>query len=156
MYLLARLEETPFSSWIRETGWVFFGSLTLHSLALALVVGFGLLTTLRLMGWGPELPVNRLRGFLPVVWSGLAAVLLSGALLLLAYPAKALTNPLFYVKLTAILAALTLTLRLLNKAELLHQTRTLAGLTFLLWIVSVAAGRFLAYTHTVLLASSFY
>jgi len=42
LYSLARLEETALSTWLRESGPAFFTSLTLHSLAMAVVVGFSL------------------------------------------------------------------------------------------------------------------
>ena len=51
MVYLARLEETFLSTWIRETGWVFFSSLIFHSLALALVIGVSLVILWRELGF---------------------------------------------------------------------------------------------------------
>jgi len=163
MYYLARLEETFLSTWIRETGWVFFSSLTLHSLALALVIGVSLVILWRELGFAVGIPAARLVTLIPVAKTGLVVVLLSGCLLLLAYPAKALTNLLFYLKLAAVVAALVITWRILianqHNEPLPGQPgaqRTLACLGLVLWVTSIAAGRFLAYTHSILLASSFY
>jgi hypothetical protein len=163
MYFLARLEETFLSEWIRETGWVFFGSLIFHSLALALVVGVSLVILWREIGFAAGVPAARLGGFIPLAKLGLLVVLLSGLLLLLAYPAKALSNPVFYLKLSAIVAALIITWQILAQNQQTDPEpgqpgarRSLAWLGLLLWLTSVAAGRFLAYTHNVLLASSFY
>jgi hypothetical protein len=163
MYFLARLEETFVSEWIRETGWVFFGSLIFHSLALALVVGVSLVILWREIGFAAGVPAGQLSGFIPLAKLGLLVVILSGLLLLLAYPAKALSNPVFYLKLTAIVAALFITRQIVAKNRQTEpssgqpgsQSR-LAWLALFLWLTSVAAGRFLAYTHNVLLASSFY
>ena len=163
MVYLARLEETFLSPWIRETGWVFFSSLIFHSLALALVIGVSLVILWRELGFAVGIPASRLVGFVPLAKLGLVIVLVSGCLLLLAYPAKALTNPVFYLKLAAIAFALFITWRILNSNTQTDPEpggpgarRALAGLGLLLWLTSIAAGRFLAYTHSVLLASSFY
>jgi hypothetical protein len=82
------------------------------------------------------------------MWCGLALALVSGAMLVLGYPAKALTNPFFYVKLACAAAALILTLRLSGGAW----GRAAAGLCIALWLAALTLGRFLAYTHKVLLA----
>ncbi|MBT8146107.1 MAG: hypothetical protein KJN90_04595 [Gammaproteobacteria bacterium] len=163
MFYLARLEETFLSTWIRETGWVFFTSLIFHSLALALVVGVSLVILWRELGFAAGIPASRLCGLLPLASSGLAIVFVSGCMLLLAYPAKALSNPIFYLKLAAIVCALAITWRILSMNRLADPEpgragahRTLACAALLLWLVSIAAGRFLAYTHSILLASSFY
>lgn len=163
LYFLARLEETPFSTWIRETGWVFFSSLTLHSLSLALVVGISLVILWRELGFAAGIRASRLAGFLVPGKIGLALVLFSGLLLLLAYPAKALTNPVFYLKLGSIIAALAITRSILNhnvttdpEPGQAGTRKNLAKVGLLLWLASVTAGRFLAYTHDILLASSFY
>lgn len=163
MFYLARLEETFLSTWVRETGWVFFGSLILHSLALALVIGTSLVVLWRELGFATGIRAARLVTFLPLSKLGLTGVVLSGCLLLLAYPAKALTNPVFYLKLGSIVAALTITWRILGANQLKDPEighpgthRALACLGLLLWLTSIAAGRFLAYTHSVLLASRFY
>ena len=165
MYLLARIEETAFSTWIRESGWGFFTSLTLHSLALALVVGINLATNFRLLGFAKGIPIQLMGRFLPLMWFALVVVVLSGTALLIAYPAKALTNILFYLKISAIIAALMITRHfsrtLFNEAVTGEvavdcRVKTLAAIALILWISSIGAGRFLAYTNSILLASSFY
>src|SRR5690606_2186296 len=47
-----------------------------------------------------------MRRFFPAAWIGFTIALVSGVLLLLAYPTKALTDPVFYLKLALIAAAL--------------------------------------------------
>ena len=90
---LVWLEETPFSTWMRESGPAFFSSLILHSIGMGFVVGVHVATNLRILGMAPRIPLSLMRRFSPVLWASLVAVSLSGALLLAAYPAKALTNP---------------------------------------------------------------
>ena len=85
---------------------------------------------------------------------------LASTLLLIGYPYKAFTNPLFYLKLALIAAAVYLVVRirrdvLLNpgsQAEtILRNGRLLAMASLGCWIGVIAAGRFLAYTYTWLL-----
>lgn len=153
---LARLEETAFSTWLRESGLAFFSSLTLHSLAMALVVGINIALALRLIGITPAFALTAFRPYFRLHWLGVVLILLSGTALLLAYPAKALTNPLFYGKLLVLLAALHLFSRVEKNVErIAHPRRTGASL-LTLWLMVIFAGRFLAYTNSILLASSFY
>jgi hypothetical protein len=165
MYTLARIEELGLSIWLRESDWGFFTALVIHSLSMGLVVGINIAISLRLLGMANRVPAAMMFRFLPTLWAGLLAIFISGMLLLLAYPAKALTNYVFYIKLLCILGGLLL----LNK---FHQVvsvqkgilsepmpaslRAMAALSLLLWAGSIGAGRFLAYTHTTLLASRFF
>ena len=114
MEYLAWIEGTPFSTWMRESALAFFSSLILHSLAMGFVVGVHVATALRILGVAPGIPLSLMRRFSPVLWVGLVVVVLSGFLLLAAYPAKALTNPVFYLKLAAVVAALFITKSLAN------------------------------------------
>jgi hypothetical protein len=54
---LARFEETGFSIWMRESGVAFFGTLTVHALAMALVIGINIALSLRLLGFAPKLAI---------------------------------------------------------------------------------------------------
>tara|TARA_B100000749_G_C18393745_1_gene451476 strand:- start:487 stop:984 length:498 start_codon:yes stop_codon:yes gene_type:complete len=162
MDYLLWLEDTPFSIWIRESGPAFFGSLILHSVAMGFVVGVHVSMNLRILGMAPGIPLSLMRRFFPVFWVGLVFVSLSGVLLLIAYPAKALTNPVFYLKLSAIVTALFIT-KSLAKGVLQdpsydaerapRKARVLATVSIFLWAGAVTSGRFLAYTYKILMAS---
>lgn len=158
MYTLARLEETALSTWLRESGLGFFASLSLHSLAMALVVGISLVLALRLLAAGPGPVLSQWQPLLRLHWLGAGLILISGLALLLAYPAKALTNWVFYLKLIALVGAWLTMYRLQSGAWLQSVSRRrLAAVILLgLWLVVIFAGRFLAYTNSVLLASRFY
>ena len=165
MDYLLWLEETPFSTWMRESGPAFFGSLIFHSVAMGFVVGVHVAMNLRILGMAPGIPLSLMRRFFPVLWVGLVVVSISGVLLLIAYPAKALTNPVFYLKLGAIVTALFIT-RSLAKGVLREpsydavrapkKARVLAALSLLLWAGAVTSGRLLAYTYNILMASHQY
>ena len=130
---------------------------------MAFVVGINIAINLRLVGFLPRFPLAPLFRFYRLHWLAAVVIFLSGLSLLMAYPAKALTNPLFYLKLSALISALLIS-RYFQKMlavagenfELKRLVPRLAYLSLGLWIVTVTAGRFLAYTHSVLLASRFY
>ncbi|MCH8174227.1 MAG: hypothetical protein IIC59_03480 [Proteobacteria bacterium] len=126
-------------------------------------MGINIAINLRLVGFLPRFPLAPLFRFYRLHWLAAAVIFLSGLSLLMAYPAKALTNPVFYLKLSALVSALLIS-RYFQKMlaltgenfELERLVPRLAYLSLVLWIVTVTAGRFLAYTHSVLLASRFY
>tara|TARA_B100000519_G_scaffold147382_1_gene128349 strand:+ start:1052 stop:1543 length:492 start_codon:yes stop_codon:yes gene_type:complete len=160
---LARIEVTALSLWFRESGLAFFGSLTLHSLAMALVVGINLAIAFRLLGIVPSFALKPLMRFYQMHWIAVILIFLSGLALLLAYPAKALTNPVFYAKFAMLSVGLIIASKLQNlirtrsENELNSKTVKLAALTsIVVWVGTITTGRFLAYTNSVLLASRFF
>ena len=164
VHYFAWFENTQFSIWIREEWWVFPLILVVHSLGMGLMAGIGAASGLRVLGVARGVPMPLLRHFVPLLWCGFLASLLSGLLLLAAYPAKGLTNPLFYAKLTLLSAAMWLTLHVLrmhlsvgqyatNTSPPIPLATALAVMSLLLWAGVIAGGGFLAYTHDVLLAS---
>src|SRR5579885_1141902 len=101
---LVCLEATGLSTWIRESTslWAFPGILTLHTIGMGFVAGINAVIALRILGVAPRTPLLELRRFLAVMWSGFWLNAASGVLLLIGYPAKALTNPVLYIKLVFI------------------------------------------------------
>jgi len=157
------LEETGISIWLRGSGFAFFPTLTLLSLAMAFVVGINIVIGLRLAGFAAAIPLAPLRKFYPLHWACVGIIVISGIGLLTAYPAKALTNPVFYLKLSALGVALLISRYFQNYLRSPPQNSTtnsrivkLAYLTLLLWVITLTACRFLAYTHNILLASHGY
>jgi hypothetical protein len=159
------LEGTAFSVWIRESPslWGFPFILYLHTLGLAMLAGLSSAVALGLLGSPAMRPSRTWLGLFRIMWLGLAVNALSGLALLIAYPAKALTNPVFYVKLTAIAIAVGIVLRLERVFAAADsgagagagsgaRLRLAAGTLLVLWAVAILAGRLLAYTHSILMA----
>lgn len=148
---------------MRESGPAFFTALVIHALAMGFVVGINIALSLRLTGFANAIPLNPLHKFYPLHWLCVALIIVSGLALLLAYPAKALTNPVFYIKLVALSLALSISYyfqiqlrqQIAGAHSILHSKLVvnLAFLTLILWVITITAGRFLAYTNSVLLAS---
>ena len=127
---------------------------------MAFVVGINVAVALCLAGYVPGIAMQPLLRFYALHWFAVAAIFLSGTALLLAYPAKALTNPVFYLKLLALTVGLVLAARfqrLIRQGGLAEykppRLKSLAWLALSMWVVAITAGRFLAYTNSVLLAS---
>jgi len=155
---LKTIEETGLSTWLRESEspFAFYFVLLFHTFGLALLVGANAVIDLRLLGIQPDIPLAPLKRLFGVMWLGFAINATSGVLLLTAYPTKALTNPVFYVKLVLIGFAVWIMTKLnsrvfddssLNEAAMIARGRTLAKWSLFLWIGAITAGRLLAYTY---------
>ena len=148
------LESTALSLWIVESPslWAFPGILAAHTVGLGLLAGLSAALDLRLLGVAPGIPPAAFVRFLPVMRAGLWINLVTGLALLLAYPTKALTNPVFYLKLALIAAALLIlraTLRRVRAGAVTSpDTKVLAAVSLVVWAAAIAAGRLLAYTCT--------
>src|SRR5687768_5825539 len=151
------IEGSSVSVWMREatTLWAFPFVLILHTVGLAFLVGANVAIDIRALGGMPGVPLISLRRYYRWMWAGFWVNAFSGVLLLLAYPTKALTNPLFYVKLSFIAAGLIVA-RIIRgylvsgevgpNVTAPRQLRLLAGASLLIWVVSITTGRLLAYT----------
>lgn len=157
------LEATSLSVWIRESTSVFaFPTfLTLHAIGMGLAVGVNAAIALRLLGFAPRVPLAELNRFVPVMWFGFWMNAFSGVVLLLGYPTKALTNPVFYLKLLLIAAGMWMFRRMTRRFDAdgrglevsAANVRVLAGMSLACWVAAVTSGRLLAYTATRMLAS---
>jgi hypothetical protein len=158
---LQTIEETAFSFWIRDSP-SFFGFwfiITWHAIGMALAVGASAVIGLRILGTAPSLPVAPLKRLYPFIWVGFWIQVVSGVLLLIAYPTKSLTNWNFYLKLLLIGLAMTAMQKLrkgvlddasLGDADMMTKGRAFAVWSLVFWVASVTAGRFLAYTSSYL------
>ena len=150
--LFTWIEATSFSTWLRESPslWVFPFVLILHTVGLAFFVGANVAWDVRVLGFSAGIPLDVLRRYFIVMWAGFWVNAFSGVLLLIAYPTKALTNPLFYVKLGLIAAAL-LGLRWMRRnvfgSVLPENAKRVALMSVIAWAGAIFAGRWLAYTY---------
>jgi hypothetical protein len=162
MEFLAWFERTQLSIFIREEWWVFPSILSIHSVGMGLSAGASIADALRMLGVAPRVPLDSLVKFIPLVWIGFIANVISGIALLFGYPAKGLTNWVFYAKLALLGGGLWLIQVIVrdvlknddySAGPLPSKFKRQAILLLLLWIGVITTGRFLAYTHRVLLAS---
>jgi hypothetical protein len=164
--VLVWLESTALSQWVvgSPSLFAFPGILALHAIGMGVAAGLAGAFDLRILGVARQVPMSEMRRYLPVLWFGFWLNLTSGLLLLVAYPTKALTNPVFYLKITLIAVAmfvLTRQVRLLGGGSPTidvpapvssRRPKRLAILSLVCWAGAITAGRFLAYTYTRLTA----
>ena len=159
------LEATALSTFLRESPslWVFPFVLILHTVGLAFFVGANVAWDVRALGFLEGVRLESLERYFLVMWAGLWVNAFSGVLLLVAYPTKALTNPLFYVKLTLIGVGIVMALRIrrymrarpsADAGGLPAPLRMLAAASLACWVAVIFAGRLLAYTCTRLMSDS--
>lgn len=156
--ILHALNETTFSTSLRESEWTFSWIETAHVLALAVMAGTVAVVDLRLLGVSfRQQPVSRLvNQVTPVTWIGFALMVITGALLFVAQPESNAGNPVFQIKL-ALLAVAGLNLLSFHhivfrdvavwdnlvKPPLKVQLSGAASLA--LWSVIIVLGRLIAY-----------
>jgi hypothetical protein len=106
------LAATPLSQTIQSVEWLIPAVQTVHILAVAMVMTSVLMIDLRLIGVGArdQTIAAVAKRFLPFIWWTLPVLLATGATLIIAEPARALENPVFYLKMGLLLAAVTITL----------------------------------------------
>lgn len=151
------LEAWPLGVWLREEPslWAFPFVLILHTVGLAFLVGANIAIDVRALGLARGVPLHTLERYYRVMWAGFWVNAFSGVLLLIAYPTKALTNPVFYLKLLLIAAALAISQAVRRDmhngvvgagAFAPARLRLLAAVSLACWAFSITAGRLLAYT----------
>ena len=147
---LETIERSGLSTWIRESesAYAYYFVLVIHNIGLALLVGTSGVLGARLLGFVPELPLPPLRRFFTFIWIGFWLNVVSGVFLLIAYPTKALTNPLFYLKLILVAVGVWALRRIEREVEV---RRSLALWMLGSWLGVLTAGRALAYTATYIL-----
>jgi hypothetical protein len=162
--MFERLEDSAFSQWVvgSDSLLSYPTILTLHTVGLALVVGAALVVDLRSLGVGSGIPLATIRQAFRIFWVGFALNLVSGIILFAAAATSKGVQPVFYVKLALIAAALVVTswLRHTTFAPALAPavapaagaapkppplTRPLALASLVLWGAAIVAGRLMAY-----------
>ena len=157
--LFSWIENSPVSTAIRKSDSILAipTLLVLHTIGMGFVAGTSAAIDLRILGVAKRVPLRPMERFLPVLWLGVAVNVASGLLLLISYPTKALTNPVFYAKLLCI--ALGLMLLQMIRSEVFRKSddagmpaistkaKGLAAVSLCLWIAAIASGRLLAYTY---------
>ena len=154
------LESSDLSMWVRGPSVLVFPViLTIHTIGMGLVAGIGAMTGLRLLGFPPNVPLSSMEKFYPAFWLGFAMNAASGVLLLIGYPYKAATNPVFYLKLSCIGLGIYLAVKI--RREVLRapyaagpvaaiavprHAAMLGAMSIFAWAAAITAGRLLAYT----------
>jgi hypothetical protein len=149
------LETSALSVWVRESPSVFAFPIILacHTVGMGFLAGMNAAIALRILGFAPGVPLAAARRVFPVLWAGFWLNAASGVVLLVGYPTKALTNPVFYFKLLCV--ALGLIVQTVIRRRLLEDEpsdvpfwgKMFACASLAVWTAVIFSGRFLAYTY---------
>lgn len=151
------LEHSGLSMWIKESLslWPYdILCLSTHAVGMALLVGLSSAIALRVVGFAPGVPLAPMAQFFPVIWAGFWINAVSGTGLFITYPVKAVTNPIFYLKMFGVALAIVCIRRI--KQEVFRapgganrlvpeRGRRAAAALLVVWVVTITAGRLLAY-----------
>lgn len=155
---LSWIHSTSLSTWINESeSFLAYPTiLFLHTLGLAVLVGFSVSADIRLLGVAPRIPLASVSRLFPFMWLGFWINAISGTLLFIADPIRKSMNPLFEIKLA--LVGLGLTCMVLIQRQLYlfdtapgvekrarSRSKVLAISSLAIWASAIAAGRLLAY-----------
>jgi hypothetical protein len=150
------IESSALSVWTREsTSLVAYPAiLSAHAIGMGLVAGVNAAIALRLLGVAPGVPTVEMRRYAGVAWFGFVLNAVSGMMLLIAYPTKALTNPMFYAKMSLVAVGLGLFAAVNKRIEQWTgpAQKRIAVALLVSWGGAIVAGRLLAYTYRRLMA----
>ncbi len=155
MEWLSAIEQSALSTWVRESGslWAYPTVLTLHTLGLGILVGANAALDVRLLGFGPRIPLADFEGLFKVMWAGFALNAATGALLFAADATTKGTQTVFFVKLACIVLALIAMAKTQStvygsgpaRATRTTRSTSLAVASLILWVAAITAGRLMAY-----------
>ena len=155
------LGGTPASLVIQKVFWIIPVVQTVHILAISVVVASMAMFDLRLLGLAGKRHsvVSLSTRFLPWLWGALIVLAVSGSILIVGEPKRALGNPVFLAKMCMLATAIVVTLsfQAVLKRDLTGGSGDLAPphfalakitglLSLALWAGIAVAGRLIAYT----------
>lgn len=152
------ITETPISVVMVENFWFVPLVQVVHILAIAAAFGATLMLSLRVLGSAATtLSMEQVSArYVPWIWWGLLAILLSGLLMITAEPIRNMVNAVFWIKMILLVGAIFITLSFQRgiRAQALAAgpgwqasggTRSTAILILVLWALVMVCGRWIAY-----------
>jgi hypothetical protein len=92
------LKGTPLAEWVLYSPWANPILLCMHASGMALVVGCGLMTCLRILGYGRGTPLSLFERLIGIAWAGVGLNVISGLLLFMADGDRYIGNWTFQLK----------------------------------------------------------
>lgn len=149
------LAATGLSQWLQSTAWAIPAVQSMHILAIGAVTAASWIVCLRVFGVmrSPEPLSDAIAASFGWIYAGTVALLVSGALLVIAEPRDILPNRIFQLKMVGLLFALAL-LQLYSRylranstsAGMSRRSRALAAASLVLFLAIAVAGRWIAYS----------
>jgi hypothetical protein len=158
--VLAWLEGTQFSAWVRGELWGWPLALTVHAFGTAVVIGFIFIINLRLLGLFESIPYSSLNRLFPVIWVALVLQFLSGFALWMTKPTQYVADVAFVLKFSLVIVGVILTFYFYGtikreaasweaKGAVSSRGLKFVAATFLVWCAVLVAGRMTAYLGSI-------
>jgi hypothetical protein len=158
--VLAWLEGSQFSAWVRGELWGWPLALTVHAFGTAVVIGFIFIINLRLLGLFESIPYSSLNRLFPVVWVALVLQFLSGFALWMTKPTQYVADVAFVLKFSLVIVGVILTWYFYGtikreaasweaKGAVSSRGLKFVAATFLVWCAVLVAGRMTAYLGSI-------
>ena len=152
------IEQSGLANWMRdsESYFAYPAVITLHTFGMALLAGLNVAIGLRILGVAPSIPLAPLDRLYRLMWFGFWVNAITGVVLVISYPTKAFTDPVFYVKLGFVAAGMVY-MQLIRNRVIRHanpvsglavNAKSLAAISLLMWFGAIYAGKFMEYTYT--------
>ena len=158
--ILQAIEQTAFSTWVRESGsiWAFPTILFVHTFGMVLVAGSSAFMSLVLLGCWPKMPIKPLEKLYPLMWWGFVVNAITGTILLIGDVSTKLTNWDFGLKMIFIFIGVWVLQKTrktvfgdprLDLVPVTPQAKKLAWASLVCWFFAIVCGRLLAYVGPV-------
>ena len=149
------LEHSSVAISIKESAVLYELPLVLHAIGMAALVGLSTAVYLRILGVASRLPLAPMEQFFPLMYAGFWINAISGVVLFSIYPVKAVRNPGFFIKMGGVVLAVLCLRRIKRKVfgnpanlgttPVPTKDKVLAATALLVWLVTITAGRLMAY-----------
>lgn len=152
--MFATLETTAIAIWVSESLWAYPLLLSIHIVGLAIVVGIFAVRDLRLLGLFSGLQPSVFLSLGKLGWIGFILNAVSGVLLFTSQAVTFVESVPFLVKISSILSGMVLAGIIQSRlrgeladdqAVIGQQTKIIAALSLLTWMIAIIAGRLIAY-----------
>jgi hypothetical protein len=154
------LGATQLSIAIQSVAWIVPAVQTVHILCVGVVVTYCAMLDLRLMGVagkGRSL-ARMIQDSMPWIWNALKVLAATGTILIIAEPARELTNAAFWLKMSLLVVGVALTLVIQRSVAAnenywessirrRRMAKSVAMVSIVLWIAVVTGGRWIGYVQ---------
>lgn len=151
------LAQTPLSLAIQTAEWIIPTVQSIHIVAIGVAFGSVFMVTLAVLGWTArdQTLTETTARFGAWLWGALAVLLVTGTIMIIGEPARELLALSFWMKMVLLVIGTGMALTF-QRAVRLHTesltsgaplVRTLAVVTFIVWVAIVVLGRLIAYDH---------
>jgi hypothetical protein len=150
------LENSLLGNYMIDSIWAYPVILSAHAVGMSIVVGTVVVIDLRLLGFAADAPFDSFKSMFALTWVGVALNFLSGIALLVSDPAQFFYHPVFWIKMglmfTGVISIYFLWRQINLQGNSMQgmfgassKVKLLAGLSLLVWLSVVVAGRLIAY-----------